>query len=218
MKKEIIRYDPGNSRHRKRVREILWDTGFGGKPLDPFFDEFDLFADLNVLYYTDYEPHHNFLAVADGEIIGYLLGCTDSDRYEKTMKKEIGPKILKSVLSGDYRLSSRDAKFLLRTAYAALDGISHAPFEQYPAHLHIDFDNGFRRIGLGSQIMQVFFDHLRSLGVKGVQLGTSSFHRSALPFYRKLGFTEFARDRLTYHGYWDHTKETMYNIIYVKTL
>jgi len=45
----------------------------------------------------------------------------------------------------------------------------------YPAHLHIDFYEPYRRMGLGSKIMNVYFDYLRGLGIKGVHLGTSSF-------------------------------------------
>lgn len=216
MKTEIIRYKP---EHRERVRRILWDTGFGGESMDGLFDDMDLLVDANALYYTDYDWSHNFLAVADGEIAGYLLGCPDTKLYEKRMKEEVIPHILRKLAAGRYKITPKNLLFLRRSILCLLRGEAISPpVDQYPAHLHIDFDARFRRTGLGTRIMRTYLDYLRGLGVGGVHLGTSSFHKSALPFYRKLGFTIHARKRITEHFFLETTQEDMYNIIFVRKL
>ncbi len=216
MKTEIVRYEP---KYREDVREIVYYTGFGGASVEPFYDDLESFADMNSLYYTDFDSRHNFMALVDGRSAGYLLGCTDTDEYMRRMKKEAGPLMLRKMLTGRYKLSPLVLRFMGRTIISVLQGeFSFAPTDLYPAHLHIDFHEPYRRMGLGSRIMNIYFDYLRELGVKGVQLGTSSFHRSALPFYSKLGFQIYKRTRVSDHPYREATQEDMYSIAYVKKL
>ncbi|HOO56421.1 MAG TPA: GNAT family N-acetyltransferase, partial [bacterium] len=208
-----------NPNHRDRVRQIVWDTGFGGDGMEPFFDDIDLFADMLTLYYTDYDSSHNFLALADGEVAGYLLGCPDTSVYEETMKEEILPYMLKKLLRGEYKLSRKNLRYLRRSIMVLLrKEMVPVPLDKYPAHLHIDFDSRFRRIGLGSELINTYLDYLRGMGVPGVHLGTSTVHKTALPFYRKLGFTELGRVRITEHFYLEVSQEDMYGITFVKKL
>src|SRR3954471_22667352 len=59
---------------RTAVRELCCATGFLGHPIDPVFEDRELFADFLTTYYTDYEPESSFVLEVDGEIRGYLLG------------------------------------------------------------------------------------------------------------------------------------------------
>src|SRR5688572_25832045 len=59
---------------RARVRELCCETGFLGKPIDPIFEDRELFADYLTAYYTDWEPESAFVLLLNGEIRGYLLG------------------------------------------------------------------------------------------------------------------------------------------------
>src|SRR6516225_6533905 len=56
------------------VRKLCCDTGFLGVPIDPVYEDRELFADFLTTYYTDHEPESCFLLEVDGEISGYLLG------------------------------------------------------------------------------------------------------------------------------------------------
>jgi GNAT superfamily N-acetyltransferase len=216
MKTEIVRYEP---KYRDDVRNIVYYTGFGGISVENIYDDQESFADMNSLYHTDFDHKHNFIALAGGEVAGYLLGCPDTAIYVKRMKNEVAPLMLKKLLTGKYKLSPLVVRFTGKTISAALRGeFSLPPLDAYPAHLHIDFHERFRRMGLGSKIMNVYLDYLRGLGVKGVHLGTSSFHRSALPFYNKLGFSVYNRVRVRDHPYFKATQEDMYSITFVKTL
>ena len=59
---------------REAVRKLCCDTGFLGDPIDPVYEDRELFADFLTTYYTDHEPGSCFLLEVDGEIRGYLLG------------------------------------------------------------------------------------------------------------------------------------------------
>ena len=59
---------------REAVRKLCCDTGFLGHPIDPVYQDRELFADFLTTYYTDHEPESCFLLEVDGEIRGYLLG------------------------------------------------------------------------------------------------------------------------------------------------
>ncbi len=216
MNVEIVKYEP---KYRDDVRKIVYYTGFGGDTVENIYDDLESFADMNSLYYTDFDDNHNFMALVDGEPAGYLLGCPDTALYIERMKKEVAPEMLRKLLGGKYNLSPLVLHFTLKTIAAGLRGeFSFPPLDMYPAHLHIDFYAQYRRIGIGSRIMGVYFDYLRGLGIKGVHLGTSSFHRSAIPFYNKLGFHAYTRVRVHDHPYYKATQEDMYSITFIKTL
>jgi hypothetical protein len=69
-------YRPGD---RDALRAICADTGFLGQPIDPVFEDRELFADYLTSYYTDAEPESTFVCEVDGEVKGYLMGS----RYPK---------------------------------------------------------------------------------------------------------------------------------------
>src|SRR5260221_5385756 len=59
---------------RARIRTLCCETGFLGNPIDPVFEDRELFADYLTAYYTDWEPESAFVLLVNGEIRGYLLG------------------------------------------------------------------------------------------------------------------------------------------------
>ena len=62
------------SSDREAVRRLCCQTGFLGKPIDPVYEDRELFADFLTTYYTDHEPESSFVIEMDGEMRGYLLG------------------------------------------------------------------------------------------------------------------------------------------------
>ena len=62
------------SSDREAVCKLCCETGFLGEPIDPVYEDRQLFADFLTTYYTDHEPESCFVLEIDGEIGGYLLG------------------------------------------------------------------------------------------------------------------------------------------------
>jgi ribosomal protein S18 acetylase RimI-like enzyme len=70
--RHVIRpYRPGD---RAAIRAICADTGFLGQPIDPIFEDRELFADYLTSYYTDAEPESTFVCELDGQVKGYVMG------------------------------------------------------------------------------------------------------------------------------------------------
>src|SRR4051794_14721137 len=76
---EIRSFQPAD---RDRVRMLCCETGFLGKPIDPVFEDRELFADYLTAYYTDWEPESAFVVTINGEIRGYLLGSRRAFRQQ----------------------------------------------------------------------------------------------------------------------------------------
>src|SRR2546422_6638559 len=68
---------------REAVRKLCCETGFLGDPIDPVYEDRELFADFLTTYYTDHEPESCFLLEVDGEIRGYLLGSRKPLRKDR---------------------------------------------------------------------------------------------------------------------------------------
>src|SRR5205814_4704743 len=72
---------------RIAVRKLCCATGFLGAPIDPVFQDRELFADFLTTYYTDHEPESSFVLEVDGEIRGTFLArakrCGIKARSEK---------------------------------------------------------------------------------------------------------------------------------------
>lgn len=73
---------PFEHRDRNIVRRICCETGFLGKPIDPIFQDRELFADYLTRYYTDKEPESSFIIEKNNEIRGYLLGSRHPQRQK----------------------------------------------------------------------------------------------------------------------------------------
>src|ERR1700744_5113423 len=71
-------YEP---RDRAALRRICADTGCLGTPIDPLFEDRELFADYLTQYYTDHEPESTLVCEGDGEVMGYLLGSRRNRAY-----------------------------------------------------------------------------------------------------------------------------------------
>ena len=75
----IRKYRPSD---RAAVRRLCCQTGFLGEPIDPVYEDHELFADFLTTYYTDNEPESCFVLERDGELRGYLLGSRKPLRHQ----------------------------------------------------------------------------------------------------------------------------------------
>jgi RimJ/RimL family protein N-acetyltransferase len=62
-------------------------------------------------------------------------------------------------------------------------------------------DDAGRGRGIGSLAMQYLEDHIRTQGLKRIELGVFEFNTNAIKLYQKLGYQEFAR--IADFTYWD---------------
>src|ERR1700683_2157722 len=62
------RIRPYRPEDRPLLRAICADTGFLGQPIDPVFEDRELFADYLTSYYTDAEPESTLVCELNGEV------------------------------------------------------------------------------------------------------------------------------------------------------
>lgn len=177
---------------RAAVRYICNETGHLGDPVDPYFSDREVFADLHSLYYTDVECDSSFVIEEGGDVIGYLLGCLDSRRYRAWVKSHLEPHILRRGLTRGVLVRPGTARLVWRFV---ADWLLERPQygdagEEYPAHLHINLLPAGRKRGLGGLLMKNYLNLLQTRGLPGVFLETTAENTSAVAFFRSQGFIE----------------------------
>ena len=179
-------YEP---RDREVLCDICYATGLMGESMDPVFGDQRLFTDYWMTYYLDHEPESAFVALADDEPVGYLVGCCDTRRFERVQSTVVWPMLWRRLITGRYGLPLRVVRFLWRTFRSQTqDRALEPPLHEYPAHLHMNVAAGHRNQGHGARLMVAFLDHLHARGVRGVHLMTTNHNTLAVPFYENRGF------------------------------
>lgn len=184
---------PYEAADRAAVRHICFVTGFAGSPVDYQWSDEESFADMFSGYYTDREPESSFVAVADGEVKGYLLGCRDSSKAWSPAAPAA-----RHVLRRGLAFRPGTAGFIWRTVADSLgDRIRHGirPSDYdfvdpaYPAHLHINLLPEIRGTGAGGRLVTTWLEVLRAEGVSGCFLQTLYENTNAIRFFEAMGFS-----------------------------
>lgn len=162
---------------------IAYQTGFFGESAAQYFPAQRLFELLWIRPYFAQANAFGFMAVLDGQAVGYVLGSTSQLLYRRAMTHSV----LRTVWSvlppvGKLWLCLR---YLLRLARFAPP---HADWTQYPAHLHINLLPDARGFRLGEQLLEAYLLALSERAVPGVQLSTTTENQAAVGLYHKFGF------------------------------
>jgi ribosomal protein S18 acetylase RimI-like enzyme len=183
-----IRIRPYTARDRDAVLRLAADTAFFGEPLERYLEDRQLFCDAMYAYYTDLEPEHAWVACADTEVVGFLVGCVDSSVRRRCWFARILPRLAYGVIRGKYAIGARTRRYSVRVMKAAMAPQPKIDERRYPAHLHLNVDAAWRRRGIGRQLLDAALDQLRALHVRGVHLKTTSLNTSAVRLYERAGF------------------------------
>jgi len=186
-KNPLVRpYEPGD---RVAVLRIAADTAFFGEPVEAFLEDRRLLAEAFCAYYTDIEPEHAWVACADGQVVGYLLGSLDTRAQRRRWRQKVLARVAWRALRGHYRLGKLTARYVSAHAQGLVRGeFPHVDLATYPAHLHINVEAPWRGRGLGRRLIEAFLAQARAAGVVGVHLETTSQNVAACRLYERLGF------------------------------
>jgi len=191
---------------RARVRELCCETGFLGNPIDPVFEDRELFADYLTAYYTDWEPESAFVLLVNGEIRGYLLGSRRPFRQQCYAFYQNVSLFLRGVRR--YRryhdASRKFVQWILRTAWREVPA---AP--RRTAHFHINLLADARQVATTRALMDSYLMYLHEHGEKRVygqmvvfedRRGTKMFERYGFKVLNKSEITKY-RDLLPHPVY-----------------
>ena len=212
------RIRPYEPRDRKALRALCCDTADAGNPVDSFFPDREIFADLVTRYYTDIEPASSWVAECDGHFAGYLNGCLDTRAFEHSMAFRLLPQLAAKALFRRTTWQAPARAFLALNLPLWLRSAKPDPAEtaHVPAHFHINLAPSFRARHVGSALVQTFLAHLQQLRIPGVHANIREDNTHARSFFEHLGFTPLSRHpflRLP-----AHPNTLLHSIRYGKTL
>jgi ribosomal protein S18 acetylase RimI-like enzyme len=182
----IRRFHPND---RSEVRKICADTGYLGGPVDPLFQDRELFADYLTSYFTDHEPESTFIVDQRGQIAGYMMGCRDTRRLRRKEPWQflrLGLIGGFRLLSGRYNRASR--KFVWWVLTKGRKEIPFTPPDTW-AHFHVNLLPDARGIAGSRLLFDVFLAYLRDSGAPGVYGQMASYDgRRGLALFERYGF------------------------------
>lgn len=201
MKKEDIEIRKFLNSDRGAIRRITFDTAFLGEPASIFFDDEEIFCDCLSLYYTDYEPESCFVAAWKEMAIGYIFGAKSIRKMSRIFSVKVAPRLGKKAIDRGTIHSGKIQEFLMHCSASFLKGEFFAPSYagDYPATFHINIDQDYRGLKIGSDLLDHFLGYLRANDVTGVQCSTMS--EKAKRFNARKGFQVLFKGE---RSFWKH--------------
>ncbi|MBI4980886.1 GNAT family N-acetyltransferase [Candidatus Woesearchaeota archaeon] len=176
------------SRDRDAVRSICADTGFLGNPINPIFSDRELFADMIIDYYLRKEPEHTSVAEMGGQVIGYVTGSMYQFTHLGLALDGVGP-IVQAVsrqLTGKYREHPQNKGFIKWLFLCApLEMVNHP---ERSAHYHFNLQEGYRGIGLGTEMLSQFEEEVKRTGLSRVYGEVFAHPQKPLDYFRDAGW------------------------------
>ena len=173
---------------RETVRRICADTGFLGSPIDPVFEDRELFADYLTGYYTDQEPESTLVCELDGEIVGYLMGSRRLRRHAWYQFWNNGVLFAKGIwryFTRPYNAATR--KYVAWLLTRAGSENPHTPKEL--PHFHINLLPKARKLIRTRMLVDRFLAYLVEKGEKGVYGQMVTFEgRRGEGMFERFGF------------------------------
>lgn len=189
---EIRPYAPGD---RLSVRTLCCDTADCGEPVERFFPDREVFADLLTRYYTDIEPGSAWVVEQGGCVVGYLTGCVDTNRFERVMRFRIGPAVFLKALARGTFLQAQ-VRSLLRANWRSWMNADDEPrlaLAPYPSHLHVNLARSFRGQGAGRRLVQAFCEYAKANGSRGVHANVREDNEKGRHAFERMGFKPIHR-------------------------
>jgi hypothetical protein len=200
---------------RSAVRRLCCDTGFLGEPIDPIYEDRELFADFLTTYYTDHEPESSFVVeTAAGELCGYLLGSRKPLRNQLYSFYQNVCLFLRALLRyGRYNEHSR--RFILWVLMNGWREVPAAP--RRTPHFHINLLPDARKVSTTRTLLSAYFSYLYRSGEKRVYGQIVTFEsRRGEKMFERYGFRVLNRAEIT--KYKSYYPESVYLSTVIKNL
>jgi predicted deacetylase/ribosomal protein S18 acetylase RimI-like enzyme len=210
----LIRYY--RAEDRDQVRHICAETGFLGDPIDPLFQDRELFADFLTAPYTDAEPENCLvLEGGGGRLLGYIMGSRSSIKHLGYLALRLPGWIVKVIFRYFFVYGDPSRKYIRWLLFQGRKETPTAPARG--VHFHINLLPEARGMSVGKGLFDTFLDRMGELGEKSVfgQVVVKDERRSARMF-AYYGFRLADRKEVT--KFKDQRKEPVYlcNLVQVR--
>ena len=180
---------------RDAVRKLCCQTGFLGSPIDPVYEDRELFADFLTTYYTDHEPESSFVLEVDGELKGYLLGSRRPLLNQLYSFQQNIVLFLRALLRYP-RYNARSRRFIRWMIVNGWREVPAAPART--PHFHINLLPEARKISTTRALMSAYLSYLYRCGEKSVYGQIVTFEsRRGEKMFERYGFRVMNRAEIT---------------------
>jgi hypothetical protein len=180
---------------RAAVRQLCCQTGFLGEPIDPVYEDHELFADFLTTYYTDKEPESSFVLEINGEIRGYLLGSRKPLRNQFYSFRQ-NLRLLVRALARYFGYNDRSRKFIRWMISHGWREVPAAP--RRTPHFHINLQADARKMSTTRALMSAYLSYLYRCGEKRVYGQIVTFEsRRGEKMFERYGFRVMNRGEIT---------------------
>ncbi len=204
-------FRPGD---RAAVRRLCCQTGFLGEPIDPVYEDHELFADFLTTYYTDHEPQSSFVLEVDGELKGYLLGSRKPLVNQLYSFQQNIVLFIRALLRCP-RYNEPSRRFIRWVVMNGWREVPAAP--RRTPHFHINLLPEARKISTTRALMSAYLSYLYRCGEKRVYGQIVTFEsRRGEKMFERYGFRVMNRTEITkYRAFYP---ESVYLSTVIKTL
>src|SRR5215469_1160377 len=206
---QVRNYQPSD---RDSVRALCCETGFLGNPIDPVFEDRELFAAFLTDYYLKHEPDSAFVVIKDGALKGYLLGSRYPLKHQfHSLIQNIvyGGKVFARYLG--YRQESR--RFIHWMISKAWREVPAAP--RSIGHFHLNILPEAKSIRVCRKLIETYLRYLYDHGIKMVHAQIVTFQdRRGFNLFERYGFKVLNQSEIT--KYRQFTDQPVYLCTIVK--
>ncbi len=170
---------PFKTEDRSAVRDIAYRTAFRRRGERIFPGLAKPVADYLTLYYTDHEPRHTWVLENEGRVTGYLLGCSDTQRYIRLMATRVIPLILCAIPLYLLKSESKDTtgRFMKWFLLHSWREVPSVPVREFPAHCHFNLLPGSYGLMYASRLLLAFLEQLNEREIQGVHFAVTERER-----------------------------------------
>ena len=180
---------------REAIRDLCCRTGFLGNPIDPVFEDRQLFADFLTDYYLKREPDSAFVVTVGDEIKGYVLGCRFPLQH-KVFSVYQGAALAITVFFRYPRYRPETRRYIHWLMLNARREVPEAPHNV--GHFHINFLPEIKRIAVFRATIEIFLRYIAKQGVKQISAQMVTFDdRRSIRLFERYGFKVLNRSRIT---------------------
>ncbi|KAF8897667.1 acyl-CoA N-acyltransferase [Infundibulicybe gibba] len=173
------------------VSRICLLTGDAGQSAEAQHDFGELPGLVYAVPYTKLPTTWGFVLADDttSEVVGYVLGSTDTRVYEKYTAEHWWP-----ALAAQYppAMGAKPADLKYMNMFRDMRAAAPAAIAFSPAHLHINILETCQRRGWGRKLIARAVEFLNGEGIERVWLGLDPRNHDARKFYERIGFTAIA--------------------------
>ncbi len=174
--------------------EISLATGHQGGDAAHLYEDPRLIGHIYSAPYGLLEPGLALVAADEEGVAGYAVGVIDTDRWDERLEAEWWPSLRRQYR--DPGQPSRDWTMDQRRAW-----MIHHPYRTpaeitgpHPGHMHMNLQPRAQGRGVGSALLEAWFDLAGEGGARGVHVGVNAANPNGLRFWATRGFADLKLD------------------------